>query len=79
MWYSNWIPVIEEFCKREDKRRKENDIIGYKPGQVVERMHEKGYIFFSIWAFNQIEYEIGLSRDDKKIAAKSKPELFMTH
>lgn len=72
MWYSNWIPVIEEFCKREDKRRKENDIIGYKPGQVVEKMHDKGYIFFSIWAFNQIEYEIGLNRNDKKIAAKSK-------
>ena len=72
MWYENWIPVIEKFCKEEDERRKKNENVAFKPGQIVKMVSEKGYPRFSIYWLNIILDENGISRDDEQYAAKDK-------
>ena len=72
MWYENWIPVIEKFCKEEDERRKKNENVAFKPGQIVKMITEKGYPHFSVYWLNIILEKNGISRDDEQYAAQDK-------
>ncbi len=72
MWYENWIPVIERFCKEEDDRRKKNENVAFKPGRIVQMIKDKGYLNFSIYWLNIAIENSGIDRNDDRYAAKDK-------
>ena len=72
MWYENWIPVIERFCKEEDDRRKKNENVAFKPGKIVQMIKDKGYLNFSIYWLNIAIKNSGIDRNDDRYAAKDK-------
>ena len=45
MWYENWIPVVEQFCKEDDERRKKNENVSFKPGQIVQMIKDNGFSY----------------------------------
>ena len=72
MWYENWMPIIEDYCVKEDKRIKANIGLTYRPGEIVQIMKDKGYHQFSVYWLNVFVMQAGISRDDSQYALKDK-------
>ena len=50
LWYENWIPVVEDYCKRIAPTIKLNSIKeGYYASEIVTLMLQQGYTFTSLW------------------------------
>lgn len=51
-WYENWIPVVEEFCKKKAPHIDPKSIKkGYYPQEIVAKMVQLGYDQFSMRDF----------------------------
>lgn len=62
LWYENWIPVVEDYCKCNDAYVDENKIKeGYFANEIVSLMINKGYEKFTMKMF------VGIWRDEMHI------------
>lgn len=67
MWYQNWIPVIEAFCKKENSRIEKitEGRKTYYANDIVKIMHERGYKEFNkYWLENLWKNELKIDRND---------------
>lgn len=67
MWYQNWIPVIEAFCKKENSHIEKitRGRKTYYANDIVKIMHEHGYKKFSTyWLQDLWKYELKIDRND---------------
>lgn len=59
LWYENWLPVIEEYCKKINPTiKQENYKNGYYPNDIVEEMHKLGYSKFSMNSFVRFKKDV---------------------
>lgn len=55
MWYENWIPVVEDYCKRMNPTIKANTIKnGFYPNEIVSILNGKGFNKFTTNSFIKI-------------------------
>ena len=63
MWYENWIPVMEEYCKKITEIDC-NSEKGYYAKDIVELMNKKGYTKFSTYWFAYLwKINMNIDRD----------------
>ena len=64
MWYENWLPVIEEYCRKVQKTMNEHTEKVYYAKDIVAEMTGRGYKKFSTWWLTQFwQYDLQLDRD----------------
>lgn len=55
LWYENWIPVVEDYCKRIAPTIKLNSIKeGYYASEIVTLMLQQGYTKFTTYTFTSL-------------------------
>ena len=64
MWYENWLPVIEEHCKKGQKAMDEQTEKVFYAKDVVSEMNARGYKKFSTWWLTKLwQYDLQLNRN----------------
>lgn len=65
MWYQNWLPVVEEFCKKEASRIPLTQEKPLYAKDVVDIMHKNGFTKFStFWLESLWKYEMKIDRNN---------------
>ena len=67
MWYSNWLPEIRKYCKKEDPiRRLDMSPDSLLPNEVVNIVKENGFSRFNSTWLGYWEVDTGVDRRDPK-------------
>lgn len=67
MWYQNWLPIVEAYCKKEQQRRTtaSQGKKAYYASDLVKLMHSLGYKKFSTyWLVGLWKHELKLDRNN---------------
>lgn len=72
LWYENWIPIVEEYCKRNNSSINKNSIKeGYYANEIVTLMLQKGYKKFTTNTFIHFwKDELHIDKDDTEYGYK---------
>lgn len=64
MWYENWLPVVEQYCRRVQKTMNEQTEKVYYAKDIVAEMTGRGYKKISTWWLTKFwQYDLQLDRD----------------
>lgn len=65
MWYQNWLPIVEDYCKKENARIPVADEQPMYAKDIVALMHKQGYVKFnSYWLEALWKYDMSIDRDN---------------
>ena len=65
MWYQNWVPVVEDYCRKENDRTPPAHEKQLYAKDIVELMHKQGYEKFSTyWLESLWKYEMKIDRNN---------------